>query len=202
MSKKSKEFIELIKIYKKLHKYGTDSVKPENIFDGKSLKDYIIAIKLLINKYDCKSIIDFGCGKAKLYNKNVIVDNVVYKNVLDYWKIKDHILYDPAYYKYKAYPSEKKDCVICTDVIEHIPPQDVIQLIKEIFMLANKAVFLNIAGYKANKYLPDGRNVHLSIKPSTEWKKIIGDIKLEFPNIYPIVTFSSDWDKHEIISEL
>ena len=124
------------------------------------------------------------------------------KNILDYWKINNHILYDPAYNKYKKYPSEKKDCVICTDVIEHIPPQDVIQLIKEIFMLANKTVFLNIAGYQAKKYLPDNRNVHLSIKSSSEWKQIIGDIKLEFPNIKPIVIFSPHWGKHEIIYDL
>ena len=56
-------------------------------------------------------------------------------------------MYDPAYYKYEQYPDRKKDCVICTDVIEHIPPQDVVQLIKEIFSLANKTVFINHVGH-------------------------------------------------------
>ena len=79
MSKKSKEYIDLIKIYKKLHKYGTSLEKPKDTFDGKSLRDHVIAIKQLIDKYNCKSIIDFGCGKAKLYNEKIIIDNVIYK---------------------------------------------------------------------------------------------------------------------------
>ena len=78
----------------------------------------------------------------------------------------------------------------------------IIQLIKDIFSLANKTVFLNIAGYRAIKNLPDGRNVHLSIKSSNEWKKIIADIKIKFPNVHPIVIFSPSWGKHEIIYDL
>ena len=202
MLEKSKEYLDLINIYKELHKHGVNKEKSENTFDGKSLKDYIIAIKQLIDKYNCKSIIDFGCGKAKLYNEKIFVNNTSYKNVLDYWKVKDYILYDPAYYKYEQYPDRKKDCVICTDVIEHIPPQDVSQLIKEIFSLANKAVFINIAGYKAIKSLPDGRNVHLSIKSSKEWENIIAKIKMEFPHIHPIVIFSPKWNEHKIIYDL
>ena len=76
MLEKSKEYLDLINIYKELHKHGVNKEKSENTFDGKSLKDYIIAIKQLIDKYNCKSIIDFGCGKAKLYNENPAAINM------------------------------------------------------------------------------------------------------------------------------
>ena len=83
------------------------------------------------------------------------------------------------------------DGVICIDVVEHMPPEDVINFIEDIFKLAKKFVFIVIACYPAGKKLPDGRNVHLSIKKHGEWKKIISKIKIKYPNISPYVICSN-----------
>ena len=101
------------------------------------------------------------------------MENKIYKNISEYWGIKEYYLYDPAVKQYLVYPSKKMDGVICIDVVEHIPEEDVINFIDEVYKLANKFVFIVIACYPAKKTLPDGRNVHLSIKEAEEWKEII-----------------------------
>ena len=196
----SKEYEKTLNVYKKLHLEGTKFDSPENTFDGKSLIFWFHPIKQIIDSSNSKSLIDFGCGKAKYYNEEVIINNTQYKNITSYWKINDYFLYDPGVKNFSKYPTNKADGVICVDVVEHIPEQDVINFIEELFRLANKFVFIVIACYPAAKQLPDGRNVHLSIKEVDEWKKIISEIRTKFSDIYPYVICSTQRKKFVAIS--
>ena len=198
-NKFSENYQNLIKIYADFHNYGNTFVgkkdevfhqKAENIFDGKSLRHFFQPIKQVIDLTKSKSLIDFGCGKAKFYFNKITIKEIEYKNVIEYWKIQDYYLYDPGVDKFSTYPSIKMDGVICIDVVEHMPPEDVINFIEDIFKFAKKFVFIVIACYPAGKKLPDGRNVHLSIKKPGEWKKIISKIKIKYPNISPYVICS------------
>ncbi len=183
----SKDYQNLINIYNKLHNEGNSNTPAEQMFDGKSLKMVFVAVKQVIEHTKSKSLIDFGCGKAKYYFNEVFIENNRYKNIYSYWGIDDIFLYDPGFHKFKNYPPNKADGVLCVDVVEHIPEQDVVRFVEEIFSLANKFVFIVIACYKANKYLPDGRNVHLSIKTPLEWKEIISKIRINYPSIRPYI---------------
>ena len=196
----SKEYEKTLNVYKKLHLEGTKFDSPENTFDGKSLIFWFHPIKQIIDSSNSKSLIDFGCGKAKYYNEEVIINNTQYKNITSYWKINDYFLYDPGVKIFSKYPTNKADGVICVDVVEHIPEQDVINFIEELFRLAKKFVFIVIACYPAAKQLPDGRNVHLSIKEVDEWKKIISEIRTKFSDIYPYVICSTQRNKFVAIS--
>ena len=183
----SKEYQDILEIYKELHLNGTELDTAENTFDGKSLKFFFNPIKQVIDFTKSNSIIDFGCGKAKYYFEEVNINNFHYNNITNFWNISDVYLYDPGVKNFSKYPSRKADGIICIDVVEHIPENDVVNFIEELFKLAKKFVFIVIACYPAKKNLPDGRNVHLSIKSVNDWKKIIADIKLKFPNISPYV---------------
>ena len=108
-----------------------------------------------------------------------------------------NVCIDPGVDKFSTYPNIKMDGVVCIDVIEHIPPEDVINFIDEIFHLAKKFVFIVISCYEAKKQLPDGRNVHISIKNHKEWEKIISKIKVKYPNISPYVICSTNRDGFE-----
>ena len=157
-------------------------------------------IKQIIDSTKSNSFIDFGCGKAKYYFENVKIDNVNYNNIADFWKKQKYFLYDPGVASFSKYPSEKADGVICIDVVEHIPEQDVIKFIEEIFRLANKFIFVVIACYPAKKKLPDGRNVHLSIKTIDDWKKIILEIKVNHPHVSPYIICSTSRKKFVAVS--
>ena len=69
------------------------------------------------------------------------------------------------------------DGIICTDVIEHITPEDILKFIDELYLLSNKFLFLLIATKPASKYFDDGRNIHLTLKNHKEWDLIFEDFK-------------------------
>ena len=196
----SREYEETLKIYKKLHVEGTEFDNAQNTFDGKSLKFFFRPIKQIINSTKSNSIIDFGCGKAKYYFENVKIENVTYNNIADFWKVQKYFLYDPGVKNFSKYPTKKADGLICIDVVEHIPEQDVINFIEELFRLANKFIFVVIACYPAKKKLPDGRNVHLSIKTIDDWKKIILEIKGKYPYVSPYIICATGRKKFVAVS--
>ena len=90
-------------------------------------------IREIINSSNSKTLIDYGCGKAFLYNSKITISNQTFINIQEYWGIEDVFLYDPAVEKYSLEPVEKVDGVISTDVIEHIPEEDVIVFIDNLF---------------------------------------------------------------------
>ena len=196
----SREYQETLNLYKKMHVDGTVFDDAQNTFDGKSLKFFFHPIKQIIDSTKSTSLIDFGCGKAKYYFENIKINNTDYKNIAHFWKIQKYFLYDPGVKNFSQYPSEKADGVICIDVVEHIPEQDVIKFIDAIFKLAKKFIFVVIACYSAKKTLPDGRNVHLCIKTTDEWKKIILDIRVKYPHVSPYIICATARKKFVVVS--
>ena len=129
-----------------LHKnnlqYGTSTIKYKHIIIN------------LINKYNFKSVIDYGCGKQVA--KTFLPTNIKY------------IPYDPAFQELNILP-EPSDFLICTDVLEHIEPQYLDNVLKSINDKTLKICFLTIALRQAKKILSDGRNAHLIVKPKSFW---------------------------------
>lgn len=124
------------------------------------------SIKGILFSYDIKTVLDYGCGEGNLE-----------KEVFRKWLNKDRrptrhgILwynYDPAIEKKSIIAMESYNLVVCTDVLEHIEPKKLDNVLKHIFSLADTFVFLVIALNKANKSYPDGVNTHLIIE-SPEW---------------------------------
>ena len=92
--------------------------------------------------------------------------------------------------KFSVYPVRKFDGLICTDVIEHIPEDDILQFIDNLFKLSNKFIFVVIATIPATKYFDDGNNIHLCLKTQEEWEKIFLEFKATYPEINQYVHFN------------
>jgi hypothetical protein len=90
-------------------------------FKGYSLENNLHIINKIINKHCCNTLLDYGCGKAFLYEKKIY-------NKL----IKKYFLYDPYYFRYMKKPQEKYDITVCTDVMEHVKKADINNVIKNI----------------------------------------------------------------------
>lgn len=58
--------------------------------------------------------------------------------------------------------------MICTDVLEHCPEEDIPWIVDELFAFARKFVYANIACFPARKQLPSGGNAHCTVKPVKE----------------------------------
>jgi hypothetical protein len=99
------------------------------------------------------SVLDYGCGKGTL------------RAAVGY-PIAE---YDPAV-KGKG-KARAADLVVCTDVLEHIEPDLLDNVLEHLSGLTQKRMIFNIATKPAkNHLLPDGRNPHLLVKPAWWWR--------------------------------
>jgi 2-polyprenyl-3-methyl-5-hydroxy-6-metoxy-1,4-benzoquinol methylase len=129
-----------------------------NEFYGTSGAKYSQQVHALALSLQTQDILDYGCGKSTLAN------NLPFK-------IKQ---YDPAIKKYEALP-EPADLVVCTDVLEHIEPEKLDDVLGHLKSLTKRKGFFTIANRPARKTLEDGRNAHLIIEPPIYWLNKLTD---------------------------
>lgn len=134
----------------------------KKMFGGSSLEIHLPKIKELIEWYDCKTILDYGCGRAKCHEKE---------------KLGDVTLYDPYYEPYSIKPDSTYDFVICTDVLEHVLEDEVGKVLAELINYTNKILYLSISTKPAKKKFSNGENVHITIKPQEWWEGMIKNAK-------------------------
>lgn len=121
---------------------------------GTSGRKYADAVRLWATDLGCASILDYGCGKSTL--RRAMVD----------WP--DFREYDPAVPGKDAKP-QPADMVVCTDVMEHIEPQFLDEVLEDIHSLAVRGVFFVVATGPAKKVLADGTNAHKIIQDERFW---------------------------------
>ena len=125
--------------------------------------EYIVK---MIELTQAKSLLDFGCGKGKQYT--------------GWGELTAHItlgmmpaLYDPGVKEFEKVPEGKFDGVYSTDVMEHIPKDELQDALEIIFNKASKFVFLAICTQPAMQLLPNGENAHCTLEPIEWWKEIV-----------------------------
>jgi len=179
----SQDYVDLLTVYKELH-------KDPKYFNGICLITHLNTVTHIMLKEGAKSLLDYGCGKALLYDdekyKNMKLNKkgqTLPKPLQKLWQLDYHALYDPAYPKHSKLPKGKYDAVICTDVIEHIDEKDADWILEEIFSYSRKFVLLTIACYKALKTFKDGRNVHVNVKTPEYWKEKLLQLHAKHPHL-------------------
>jgi len=164
----SVQYKKLLEEYTQIHKVS------DRMFNGRSLVKFTDIIHSFIEKNNCKTLLDYGCGKGHLYTDEFsTVTDQLDKSLPEVWDLNSYSLFDPGYEEHKELPREMFDCVISTDVLEHVPETDLIWILDEIFSYADKMVFLNIACFKALKTLADGSNAHISLFHHLDWLELI-----------------------------
>jgi hypothetical protein len=139
--------------YKAMHESG-------KVFRGGSIRGHLEALRELVARHQPATLLDYGCGKGLQYSD---------------WKVHESWggllphCYDPGVAEFSTKPAGRFDAVICTDVIEHIPPEAVDQVYGEAIGYAAKFAFFCIFTGPARKHLPDGRNCHLTQRPRQWW---------------------------------
>lgn len=122
--------------------YGTASLKFGQI------------VSALIEATGSKTLLDYGCGSMQ--NLKTVLDcDVLYLG------------YDPAVPQFSV--KEPCDFVTCIDVLEHIEPELLDNVLDDLLMLVDKWAFFTVHTGPAVKTLTDGRNAHLIQKPPAWW---------------------------------
>jgi hypothetical protein len=70
-------------------------------------------------------------------------------------------------------PPEPRDFVICIDVLEHIEPEFLENVLNELQRVTRQYGYFTISCRKANKMIKDGQNAHLIVQPPDWWKSKI-----------------------------
>jgi hypothetical protein len=186
----SPRYRELLEQYRQMHVQGDPNlgVAPEDMFPGKSLPPQAGHIRRLIGLTGAATILDYGSGKGVQYQATGIVDGgsgveIEYPDIRSYWGVDSVTCYDPGYAPFSQLPQSKFDGVICTDVLEHCPEEDMAWIVTELFSFARLFVFANVACFPALKRLPSGDNAHCTIRPVKWWQELIGRCAASYPSI-------------------
>ena len=119
---------------------------------GNGPRRYMMRICKWVLEENITEVLDYGCGKGK--NVPFILPITV-------------VNYDPGVPSWSADP---RVCthLMCIDVIEHIEPEYLDEVLQHIASKFTVGAMLNIALTESRHFLPDGRNAHILLKP-TEW---------------------------------
>jgi hypothetical protein len=132
----------------KLHetgKYGTASIQ------------YAPLVTEIINTLEVKHLLDYGCGS--LLN--------LYKHIKPKHKVT-YQAYDPGTETFAEDPVPA-EMVACIDVLEHIEPEYLDEVLDDLQRLTECVLFCTIHTGPAVKVLSDGRNAHLTQEPMAWW---------------------------------
>ena len=132
-----------------------DRSRPQG-FGGK-VKD-IGQFHSFMSQWKPMSLLDYGCGKGHILAtlKETYTDTTCTG-------------YDPAVPLFSKDP-QPVECVFSNDVLEHIEPEYLEDVLKHINALSSKFVWLRIDTLPARKRLSDGRNAHLILEKPDWWK--------------------------------
>lgn len=125
--------------------YGTASIK------------YAKLVTEIIDRLEVRHLLDYGAGKQMNLGKHIRP-----KHALKYQA------YEPAVPEMAGSPVPA-EMVACIDVLEHIEPDLLDNVLDHLASLTEAVCFLTVHCGPASKVLPDGRNAHLIQEPMDWW---------------------------------
>lgn len=136
---------QLIKLHEDNPKFGYAGFKWANIINN----------VVTSNKFS--TVLDYGCGKGMLIKE------------MQERGCKAKITgYDPAVSEFN-FPPPRAELVTCIDVLEHIEPYYLGDVLTHLAYLTEKMLVCVISTRPAKKTLPDGRNAHLIVRSEGWW---------------------------------
>jgi len=131
-------------------------------FQGLGITQYQNQIGRLIRKSGSKTVLDYGCGGGFQYSHPYEIHKT--------WGVDVPTLYDPAFPSHDDLPKGTFDAVLASDVLEHIPLEEVAELVSRLFNYSEKFVWASVCCRLAKKTFEDGVNMHVTIQPFWWWQ--------------------------------
>lgn len=114
---------------------------------------HVESVRGIAQVFQVRSILDYGCGKQTL---------------LETLRLPYARGYDPCVPGLDLEP-KSAEMLVCTDVLEHIEPDCLEEVLDHLKALTKRVIFVAISLREAKKTLPDGRNTHLIVRPARWW---------------------------------
>lgn len=142
-------------------------------------------ISRIMDEVGITHLLDYGCGH-----------NLSLRKTLKPKGKFTYTAYDPGVPEYAEKP-EPAEMVACIDVIEHIEPECLTDVLDHLQELTQVLLFATVHTGPANKTLPDGRNAHLIQQPMEWWMpKFLERFKVQGlqrrPTGFELIAFAND----------
>jgi hypothetical protein len=148
-------------------------------YSGSFLRPHKPFLTEIIQRLGCTSALDYGCGKGVQYEWIDPDDGLTLEQAWGFEVRK----YDPCYPPFAAEPVGRFDLVICTHTLNLIPLADLDRVIRRLFDLSGKAVYIAEkigARKKRDVSNPDNRAIGFS---ALGWASRLAPIAAEYPHI-------------------
>ena len=166
----SSYYLESVELGKKFQKENSS-------WAGNDCKNYHNQIRFLMDKYNAKTVLDYGCGKGQQYTNllpYVLPNDQTTEPMTFQTRINADSVYkfDPCVEDLDIEPvGQKFDAVICTQVLGSIPDQDIPWIRDKLMNYATKFVFIGLHSVekppKSKKRMYDSN--WLTYPRSIEW---------------------------------
>jgi hypothetical protein len=132
-------------------------------FQGLSILQHAELLGDLIYGHKAWSLLDYGCGQGAAWREP--------HSLHDKLGTLAPVLYDPAFPEHDKLPAPgtKFDGVLCSDVLEHIPENELQAFIANLFSYSKGFVWASVCCRPAKKLFANGQNMHVTIRPMTWW---------------------------------
>jgi len=152
---------ELVPLYKQMAADGAS-------FRGLSILQHRAQIAKLVRHHSAKSLLDYGSGAGDAWRQ----PHRMHRELGLRWF--DVTLFDPAFPEHDDRPMGLFDGVLCSDVLEHIPEEDVDVVVATLFQHARRFMWASVCCRPAKKFFPDGEtNLHVTQRPLQWWQDTI-----------------------------
>lgn len=131
---------------------------------GFTCKRYTKQMQSLCERFRPESILDYGSGKGYQY---------LVLRLHERWGGPLPHCYDIGVRQLAERPARKFDGLLTVDVLEHIAECDLPGFLDDVFSFPTKFAFLAASCRPSRKFFPDGRNLHLTVKPPEWWEALI-----------------------------
>jgi len=181
----SPRYQQLLAFYGQMHEEGRPETghSAASTFSGISLTEHVGPIAKLIAEHGAATVLDYGSGKGGLYQPAPGADPDSRFKSMPCWQNAVITCYDPGYAPFAGPYEESYDGVITTDVLEHIPAEDIGWALHHLFGTARKFVYAVAACYPAKKLMPDGSNAHCTIRSPQWWVGQMRMVAKAYPGV-------------------
>lgn len=177
--------------YQKAIALGIEYQKTHKGFTGRHTFQSFPLYRQLIQEYRTKTLLDYGAGKLeqfsyrniRLLNHKGDTEKQVYPSWQEALGVEEIYPYDPCIPEIAHLPTKRFDGVICTDVLEHVPPSDMPWVVDLMFSFAQQWVYASVASYPGKKTLADGSLAHKTIKPAEWWVEVWHTVGQRYPDL-------------------
>lgn len=178
----SPRYLELVGLYRQAHEHGQPAYgnSPEETFAGAVRVQHASRISFLVKTTGSKRLLDYGSGKGRQYETDDAGGGADIKSV---YGADEIVCYDPVYAPFSALPDGPFDGVMCLDVIEHCPEEDIPWILDEIIGFADKFAYMTIACFPAVKALANGENAHCTVRPPAWWRLALAEAASRHPDV-------------------